>query len=63
MAKLTRRSLLRNSFGLVAAGTLARPHIANAAATTAAVWWVEGAPVWWTVVGLGDYGSACIISS
>ena len=23
----------------------------------------EGAPVWWTVVGLGDYGSACIISS
>jgi multiple sugar transport system substrate-binding protein len=42
MAKLTRRSLLRNSFGLVAAGTLARPHIANAAATTAAVWWVQG---------------------
>jgi hypothetical protein len=24
---------------------------------------VEVAPVWWTVVGLGDYGSACIISS
>jgi hypothetical protein len=23
----------------------------------------EAAPVWWTVVGLGDYGSACIISS
>jgi len=42
MAKLTRRSLLRNSFGLVAAGTLARPQIANAAATTAAVWWVQG---------------------
>src|SRR5215471_9297962 len=42
MAKLTRRSLLRNSFGLVAAGTLARPHIANAAATTAVVWWVQG---------------------
>ena len=42
MAKLTRRSLLRNSFGLVAAGTLARPYIANAAATTAAVWWVQG---------------------
>jgi multiple sugar transport system substrate-binding protein len=42
MAKLTRRSLLRNSFSLVAAGTLARPYIANAAATTAAVWWVQG---------------------
>ena len=23
----------------------------------------EAAPVWWTVVGLGDYDSACIISS
>src|SRR6201981_1618574 len=42
MAKLTRRSLLRNSFGLVATGTLARPYIANAAATTAAVWWTQG---------------------
>src|ERR1700687_1157552 len=42
MAKLTRRSLLRNSFSLIAAGTLARPYIANAAATTAAVWWVQG---------------------
>src|SRR5258705_9709471 len=42
MAKLTRRSLLRDSFGLVAAGTLARPYIANAAATTAVVWWVQG---------------------
>jgi hypothetical protein len=42
MAKLARRSMLRNSFGLVAAGTLARPYIANAAATTAAVWWTQG---------------------
>src|ERR1700731_2383437 len=42
MAKLTRRSMLRNSFGLVAAGTLARPYIANAAATTATVWWTQG---------------------
>src|ERR1700730_11864344 len=42
MAKLTRRSLLCNSFGLVAAGTLTRPHIANAEATTAAVWWTQG---------------------
>src|ERR1700720_3223204 len=42
MAKLTRRSLLRNCFGLVAAGTLARPYIANAAAATAALWWTQG---------------------
>src|SRR5712671_6022266 len=42
MAKLTRRSLLRDSFGLIAAGTLARPYIANAAATTAVVWWTQG---------------------
>jgi multiple sugar transport system substrate-binding protein len=42
MAKLTRRSLLRNSFGLVAGGTIARPYLANAAAKTATVWWVQG---------------------
>ena len=42
MITLTRRSLLRNSVGLVAAGTLARPYIANAAATTATVWWAQG---------------------
>src|ERR1700704_2238981 len=42
MAKLTRRSMLRNSFGLVAAGILARPYIANAEATTATVWWTQG---------------------
>ena len=42
MAKFTRRSLLRNSFGLVAAGTLSRPYIAEAAAKTATVWWVQG---------------------
>ena len=42
MKFLTRRSLLRSSVGLVAAGTLARPYIANAAATTAEVWWVQG---------------------
>ena len=42
MAKLTRRSLLRNCFGLVAAGTLARPYIANAAAGTATVWASQG---------------------
>jgi ABC-type glycerol-3-phosphate transport system substrate-binding protein len=42
MANLTRRSLLRNSFGLVTAGTLSRPYIANAASKTATVWWVQG---------------------
>ncbi len=42
MTKLTRRSLLHSSLGLVAAGTLARPYIANAAATTAEVWWQQG---------------------
>ncbi len=28
--------------GLIAAGAVARPYIANAAATTATVWWVQG---------------------
>jgi multiple sugar transport system substrate-binding protein len=42
MAKLTRRSLLRNSFGLVTDGALTRPYIANAAAKTATVWWAQG---------------------
>src|ERR1700731_2793938 len=42
MRKPPRRSLLRNSFGLVAAGASARPYIANAAAKTATVWWVQG---------------------
>jgi multiple sugar transport system substrate-binding protein len=42
MGRLTRRSMLRGSVGLVAASTLARPYIANAAATTATVWWIQG---------------------
>jgi multiple sugar transport system substrate-binding protein len=42
MEKLTRRSLLRVSAGLAAAGAIGRPYIANAAATTATVWWVQG---------------------
>ncbi len=42
MAILTRRSVLRGSLAFGAAGTLARPHLANAAATTAEVWWVQG---------------------
>ena len=42
MKKLTRRSLLRASAGLAVAGAVARPYFANAAATTANIWWVQG---------------------
>src|SRR6201987_3395975 len=42
MGNLTRRSVLRGSLGLAAVGTLARPYVANAEATTATVWWAQG---------------------
>ena len=42
MENLTRRSLLRASAGLAAAGAIARPYIGNAAAITATVWWTQG---------------------
>ena len=42
MGNLSRRSVLRTSLAAAAAETLARPYIANAAATTAEVWWVQG---------------------
>src|SRR5580704_15793961 len=42
MTSLTRRSILRSSLGLAAAGALARPYIADAAAKTATVWWTQG---------------------
>jgi multiple sugar transport system substrate-binding protein len=42
MTILTRRSVLRSSVALAAAGTLARPHIANAAATTIEAWFAQG---------------------
>ena len=42
MIDLTRRSLLRSSVAVAAATTLAQPYIANAAATTATVWWTQG---------------------
>jgi multiple sugar transport system substrate-binding protein len=42
MTILSRRSVLRSSLAVVAAGTLARPYVANAAATTAEVWWAQG---------------------
>src|SRR5256885_6021193 len=41
MITLTRRSALHSSAAVVAA-TLARPYLANAAATTAVVWWTQG---------------------
>ena len=41
MATPTRRSVLRGS-AAAAAASLARPYIANAAAKTATVWWVQG---------------------
>jgi len=42
MVKPTRRSVMRASLGLVAAGALARPYLGNAAAKTAAVWQAQG---------------------
>src|SRR5712671_3930002 len=42
MRGVTRRSLIRGSAGLMATGALARPYLANAAATTATVWWTQG---------------------
>jgi multiple sugar transport system substrate-binding protein len=42
MTQPTRRSMLRGSMGLAAAGAFAAPYIANAQAKTATVWWVQG---------------------
>jgi len=42
MTIVTRRTVLRGSLGVAAAGALARPYIANAAATTAEVWFAQG---------------------
>jgi multiple sugar transport system substrate-binding protein len=42
MTQPTRRSVIRASLGLVAAGAVARPYISNAAAKTATVWWAQG---------------------
>src|SRR5205823_409430 len=38
----SRRSVLRTSLAAATVGTLARPYVANAAATTATVWWTQG---------------------
>jgi multiple sugar transport system substrate-binding protein len=42
MQRFSRRSLLKSSAGLVAGAVIARPFVANAAATTATVWWTQG---------------------
>jgi multiple sugar transport system substrate-binding protein len=42
MSQLSRRAFMRASLATAAAGGLARPFIANAAATTATVWWTQG---------------------
>jgi multiple sugar transport system substrate-binding protein len=42
MSGLTRRSVLQSSLGVAEAGGLWHPHVANAAATTATVWWTQG---------------------
>src|SRR5207302_3565669 len=42
MTPLSRRSVRRSSLAVAAAGTLARPYIANAAAAAAEVWWTQG---------------------
>jgi hypothetical protein len=42
MTTLSRRSVLHGSVGIAAAGALARPYIANAAATTVQVWFAQG---------------------
>ena len=42
MKLMSRRLVIRGSLTLSATGLLARPHIANAAATTAIVWQVQG---------------------
>ena len=42
MVSMSRRSVLSGSVGLAATGALARPYVANAAASTAVVWQVQG---------------------
>jgi multiple sugar transport system substrate-binding protein len=42
MTTITRRSVLRGSVGLAAAGVLTPPYIAKAAATTVETWWNQG---------------------
>src|SRR5262245_42068145 len=42
MAGMTRRTVLNYSISTIAAGSLARPYIANAQAKTMTMWWTQG---------------------
>ena len=42
MTPLTRRSVLRGSLAIGAAGSLTAPYLANAQAKTAELWWTQG---------------------
>ena len=42
MTDINQAFLVRGSLAVAAAGSLARPYIANAAASTATVWWTQG---------------------
>ena len=42
MTRPTRRAVLRGALGTLASGAVVRPYIANAAATTATMWWAQG---------------------
>ena len=42
MSKLSRRTLIRSSLSLAAAGAIGRPYVANAQAKTATAWWNQG---------------------
>ncbi len=42
MPGMSRRKVLGTSLGVAAAGVLARPYVARAAAKTAEVWWTQG---------------------
>ena len=63
MTSLTRRSVLRGSVGLAAAGSLVRPNIANAAATTAEVWWTQGFAQEEAQLHAGDRGVGVVDAS
>jgi len=42
MSKLSRRTLIRSSLSLAAAGAIGQPYVANAQAKTATAWWNQG---------------------
>src|SRR3954452_23647211 len=42
MTRPTRRAVLRGALGTLASGAIVHPYVANAAATTATMWWAQG---------------------